>query len=331
MVVAQSVLSPPTRADARRAADELVAAGASQVLLFGSVARGEATAGSDIDLVAVFDDLDYSERLSLRLRLGSLAEASAGCPVEVHVTDRPEWERRTSTVSSSFEARIAPGAVVLVDRPAGAVRWDKEIGLPANNNEEALGRLDEAAKALDSMNARLLPADRETRAFIDGDDSTGRLRREWRLTDVCSSGAMAVETAIKALVAQAGRPVPHRHDIDVLVPLSGDRAGDVADALAPLARNTLADHSEPYHDITIWRQIGTYIADRPDIALETTSRLAPLIAAAAVEVTAIASGHLDACTDGGPAVDRARQGIEDAIGTMAATDMITGAPTAEPP
>lgn len=321
------MLSPPTRADARRAADELVAAGVSQVLLFGSVARGEATAGSDIDLVAVFDDLDYSERLGLRLRLSALAAASAGCPVEVHVTDRPEWVRRSGTVSSSFEACIAPGAVVLVDRPGGDVRWDKEIGLPGNNNEEALGRLDEAAKALDSMNARLLPGEREAQAFLDGDDSTENLRRNWRLIDVCSSGAMAVETSLKALVAQSGRPVPHRHDIDVLVHLSGDRAGDVAEALSSLARNTLADHPEPYHDITIWRQIGTYIADRPDIAVETTSRLAPLIAASAVEVTAIASAHIVACTDGGPAVDRARQSIEDARRTMAAADIVTGTPT----
>ena len=69
----------------------------------GPVARGD----SDIDLVAVFDDLDYSQRLSLRLSLG--AAAAAGRPVEVYVTDRPEWARRTRDVSASFEARIAPG------------------------------------------------------------------------------------------------------------------------------------------------------------------------------------------------------------------------------
>lgn len=62
--------------------------------------------------------------------------------VEVFVTDRAEWRRRTQDVSASFEAGIAASAVVLVDRPAGAVRWDKEIGLADNNTDEALGRLD---------------------------------------------------------------------------------------------------------------------------------------------------------------------------------------------
>ena len=92
--VETQVLGPPTTADARRAAKELAAAGASRVLLFGSVARGEADEHSDIDLVAVFDDMDYSQRFSLRSRLATAAEDAAGRSVEVIVTDRPEWQRR---------------------------------------------------------------------------------------------------------------------------------------------------------------------------------------------------------------------------------------------
>ncbi len=87
-------------------------------------------------------------RLSLSFDLSERAEAASGRPVEVFVTDWPEWRQRISGVSSSFEASIAPHAVALVERPAGAVRWNKEIGLPDTNQTEALGRLDEAAKAL---------------------------------------------------------------------------------------------------------------------------------------------------------------------------------------
>ena len=52
----------PVRADAERAAAALAEAGAGRVVLFGSVARGEADEHSDIDLMAVFDDLDYERR-----------------------------------------------------------------------------------------------------------------------------------------------------------------------------------------------------------------------------------------------------------------------------
>ena len=63
--------------DARRAADELIAAGAGRVLLFGSLARGEQRGASDIDLVAVYDDLDYAEGLDfwkLPPRIGKYVE-----------------------------------------------------------------------------------------------------------------------------------------------------------------------------------------------------------------------------------------------------------------
>ena len=64
----------PTVADARRAAEVPADAGAGRVLLYGSVASGEQTPDSDIDLVAVFDDLgDYADRWR---RKGTLAEAA---------------------------------------------------------------------------------------------------------------------------------------------------------------------------------------------------------------------------------------------------------------
>ena len=138
-----TVRAPSVR-EAQRAADRLAAAGAGRVLLFGSVARGSATADSDIDLVAIFDDIDYTERRHIRSALREAAESVVERPVEVFVTDRAEWRRRTREVSASFEAGIAAAALVLVDRPAGAVRWDKEIGLPDNNTDEALRRLDDA-------------------------------------------------------------------------------------------------------------------------------------------------------------------------------------------
>ncbi len=313
-------MGAPTVADARRAASALADAGASRVLLFGSVASGAAGERSDIDLVAIFDDIDYSDRYGLRAGLSDVAEAAAGHPVEVFVTDRPEWRHRSRDVSASFEAGIAPGAVVLVDRPANSVRWNKEIGLPASNIDEALGRLDEAAKALNLMRVCMVPDEREAEAAAVGDARAAEMTK-WRMMDVCSAGAMAVETSLKALAATAGRAVPREHRIDLLVPLAGGRSDQARAALAALATNTVAAKDHLFGDVTIWRQAGTYIADRPDIALGDTARLAPLIARAAIDLAAIAA---DAAGEH-PSVTRARWYVAEIAEVLASRDLLTGA------
>ena len=317
--VAMTTAQAPTALEAQRAADRLAAAGAGRVLLFGSVARGSATVDSDIDLVAIFDDIDYSERHRIRSALCEAAESAVERPVEVFVTDRAEWDRRTREVSASFEAGIAPTAVVLVDRPAGVVRWDKEIGLPDNNTDEALGHLDEAGKALHSMRARMLPDDWEI--LEPQDDHVTR----WRLVDVCSSGAMAVETALKALAAAHGAPAPHKHRIDLLVPLAGRRADEVRTALAGLEVNALARGDVPYGDLTIWREAGTYIADRPDIDLAAVAAMSPRIAQAAISVAALAADELDRLAPGAAAVARCQRIVALAGDTLAGRDLRPGA------
>ncbi|MDE0162652.1 MAG: nucleotidyltransferase domain-containing protein [Acidimicrobiaceae bacterium] len=316
--MATTTVPAPTVREAQRAAERLVEAGAGRVLLFGSVACGRATVGSDIDLVAIFDDIDYRERLAIRSALCAAAGSVVDCPVEVFVTDRAEWRRRTQEVSASFEAGIAASAVVLVDRPAGAVRWDKEIGLADNNTDEALGRLDEASKALSTMTRAMHPDEWEI-TEPQQDHAT-----RWRLIDVCSAGAMATETALKALAAAHDTPAPHKHRIDLLLPLAGPRTHDARAALADLETNTVARGDEPYGDLSIWRAAGTYIADRPDIDSDTVAAMAPRIARAATAVTAIAADELDAVAPGAPEVTRARQIIELADGTIATYDLRTG-------
>ena len=310
----------PTVREAQQAAECLASAGVGRVLLFGSVARGSATVGSDIDLVAIFDDIDYRERLAIRSELCAAVESAVDRPVEVFVTDRAEWRRRTREVSASFEAGIASSAMVLVDRPAGAVRWDKEIGLADSNTDEALGRLDEASKALHSMRARMLPDDWE---IAHPRDHVTR----WRLIDVCAAAAMAVETALKALAASHDTPAPHKHRIDLLVPLAGPRTDDVRAALADLETSTVARGDAPYGDLSVWRSAGTYIADRPDIDLDAVAAMAPVVARAAAAVAAIAADELDAVAPDAPEVTRAREIIEIADGTVAVYDLRTGTRT----
>ena len=61
-MVATMPTSAPSLDDARRAADAVTVEGVCRVLLFGSLARGEQTPDSDIDLVVILDDLDYRTR-----------------------------------------------------------------------------------------------------------------------------------------------------------------------------------------------------------------------------------------------------------------------------
>ena len=67
----------PTIDDAKAAGRALTEVGAREVMVFGSVARGDAGPHSDIDLVAVFDDIDYRTRWRAKL---DLARARRGLP-----------------------------------------------------------------------------------------------------------------------------------------------------------------------------------------------------------------------------------------------------------
>ena len=127
----------PCLDEARRAAAALGEAGAARVLVYGSVGRGDQHADSDIDLVAIFDDLDYKKRREVKRDLSERAEEAVDRKVDVHPTDWPEWTMRTQNVSSSFETHIAGYAVVLWDREPGDVHWGKPMVKAASNLEQA--------------------------------------------------------------------------------------------------------------------------------------------------------------------------------------------------
>ena len=127
----------PCLDEARRAAAALGGADASRVLVYGSVARGDQRPGSDIDVVAIFDDLNYKKRREVKRDLCERAGEAAGRKVDVHPTDWPEWTMRTRDVSSSFEAHIAADAVTLWDREPREVQWQKPMVKATTNLEEA--------------------------------------------------------------------------------------------------------------------------------------------------------------------------------------------------
>jgi len=306
----------PSERAARRAADALVAAGAGKVLLFGSVARGDQRLHSDIDLVAIFDDLDYSRRFAVQSELEGRARAACGHSVDLHVTDRPEWARRVDRVPASFEAGIAPGAVALADRPAGDVHWDKEIGLPDTNDEEAAQRLDDLRREVSTLRNGLTPSDWEDGAA--GAGRTGELHRlqRDRLTDVCAKSAMAVGHSVKALTAIDGTPVRYLHNIDELLGDIPARRPSVDRALGGLT----------YKEVSMWRQAGTYAADRPVLTAAESADLARRLAAAACAVAHVAVAEFETRAVAGDLAAETRTilaTIQDHLNTI---DLLTGEP-----
>ena len=230
-------MAGPDLAAARRAADELVNAGVGTVLLFGSLARGDTETPGDIDLVAIYDDLgDYGRRAECRAELQRRAWAVSGCPVDVIVTDAPEWATRTTSVPCSTEALIAKDAITLANTDQhGDIDWDKDIGMPATPTAELQGRFANLADAVSNLTANLAPGTEETQAVADGDRTEHTYQELRRFAQACSAAHMVFESSAKiTLILTVGTPPAREHRIPELLATQPQR---VSDAFAAAARN----------------------------------------------------------------------------------------------
>ena len=248
----------PTVDDARLAADALVAAGAREVWLYGSVARGDTHRGSDIDLVAVFDDLEYRRRIGITIELQRIAEEACGHRVEVMVTDRPEWRIQREKVPASFVSAISSDLTYLSCSPDPPVDvdWDKEQVMATSDDELALERLTATVTNLVKIDPNLEPGWSE-RELADTDDRVEyEMVRASRLISVCEASHLAVENAAKALAVLGG--VPARtlwsHDVAEIVGSLDDEESEALNALFNSAPQ-LVKHAGY---ITMWRSVGAY-------------------------------------------------------------------------
>ena len=81
-----------------------------QVILFGSVARGEDGPDSDLDILVVLPEIDRARRHELMARLRRAVTAPV--PVDVFVTDPSEIERRRDVIGSLLYWPLREGRVV---------------------------------------------------------------------------------------------------------------------------------------------------------------------------------------------------------------------------
>ncbi|MDQ6839704.1 MAG: nucleotidyltransferase domain-containing protein [Actinomycetota bacterium] len=78
-----------------------------RVILFGSVARGQATEESDVDLMVVFDHLDRARRRELQGRL--MASVTVPVPFDIFVMDVAEFDGRRTSMGRSPTGRPGRG------------------------------------------------------------------------------------------------------------------------------------------------------------------------------------------------------------------------------
>ena len=287
MVVAEA--SAPTVEDARRAAEALVAEGAREVWLYGSVARGEAHRGSDIDLVAVFDDVQYRGRYRAEIALREVAARASGRRTEVKVTDWPEWRIQRDQVSQSFFNTISCDLTLLASSSTKMleVDWDKAQVMATSNEELALQRLRDTLMNLRKIVANLGP-NRIERERADSDDRLEYLElRGSRLIVVCEASHLVVENASKAVAVLSGvdTELLWSHDVGEIIEALGSVDAAALGALVAAAPGLV---KSPNY-ITMWRTRGAY--GTPTEGMTALQVATPAFAAAVAVIACDAAAY----------------------------------------
>ena len=278
----------------------MVDAGVRRVLVYGSVALGRAGPHSDIDLVAIDTDLDYSSRWKRSSRLEETARSACGFPAEVFATDEPEWRTRTTQVPSSFEAHIASYAIELaasLDAP-GVIDWDKPIGRPHSDTAELADRLGLATDKIISLQSHEQPSWPKVN-LANSDPDLAEFRRRRRHIWILADSYQAILAAARVMhVATLAIAPPKGDDLAMLLAVQPSWVGDafkqaVHDSGAALAemhywRNRADEqpdrhtrrvdprHIDPAYDAA--HAIAAWVLDQLDLDAEVLDRHRRLIA-----------------------------------------------------
>ncbi len=319
----------PTLDDARRAARSLVSAGVGEVWLYGSVARGESEPGSDIDLVAVLDDLDYGRRSIVKRELQEAARAACGRWVEVLVTDRPEWRIQRKQVPASFISAISCDLMLLAcDTVEMAdVDWDKHQVMPASDAELALERLRGVLLNLTKIDATRVPSPPERDRADDDDPGDYLLVRGGRLVMLCEAADMAVENAAKAVGVVSGvrAQTLWEHDVGKIIAELDDADTDALRGLLASAPGLVK--SPDY--VSMWRTRGAYGSPTEGKTAQevATPAFARAIGLIACDVAAYAADAVENRIGGHTDVADVRRWASKVRARLADHDTATGGPT----
>lgn len=82
-----------------------------KVVLFGSLACGEANYDSDIDLLVIFEHVEWEDKRELAIQI-RLAMLDVPAPIDIVVTDPEEIRRRGDMVGSILRPALRDGEVL---------------------------------------------------------------------------------------------------------------------------------------------------------------------------------------------------------------------------
>ncbi len=329
MVATVSVI--PTVEDARRVARVFAEEhGVGAVLLFGSVAEGSAGESSDIDLVAVYDDLDYAtrtsqkSRLQLKLQLEAAAHECIDRRVDVLVTDRLKWQHRSEQISNTFERGIRDSIITLLDEPQHPLNLELIEKMPASEHLVPEQKLRDIEYEIDNILRSYAASAREL--SVRQSQSTVRADgfRRHRLARLCASSVMVVEHGLKALIAMSGKPPIRTHDLSELI---DEIDSSLTDRCAELPDSLLRQGSA-------WRQAGTYeetleaLIEADDLSDEALCELTAQYIEVAAQFSPKVADAYHATYPDAPEVARrvsdVKETVEALTSSQTATDLWTG-------
>ena len=264
----------PTVDDIRRAAAQSVVADDSRVetvYVFGSVARGEATDESDVDvIVVVTDHITRDEHNQLDNVLGEHFECGTGCSVDLMSRRRSVFDHLVRNVPASVEHYVMSDAVCVYETDVRSTPTGNIDGVPRNYLELALNTADDISGGLSALARHVEGVSREEARMLPVDGSQANIdyavaTRAARYKSLLQDSHMVIEQALRATAAAVdSASLGKGHDLDELVPkMSETPEKQALEAVV----DTLRDEDGK---TKMWR-LGPYIAHSSAWAKEITA------------------------------------------------------------
>ena len=191
------------------------------VFLFGSVARGAAQKGSDIDFMVITDrvegDYGSDKRKNLGIDLAREAQEACGFRVQVFLVDWVEWKSR-SVVWGTFEHEAASyGLWVRQLKPGPQVQRDRLMSPKQVRITAAEAALDNVYESLSRVASILRPDWNELTEIETGREGVYWKKVAGRLSRINVEIHLCLEELLVAMLHLGGiRFHRQRHDLDVL-------------------------------------------------------------------------------------------------------------------